>query len=63
MGSQGLLDEIMYSHIKVLCLFQHVCCFLKGLCHNGVQHSIGGGDGIRGPHHAELKFIARKGKG
>ena len=63
MGGQSLLYEIMYSHIKVICLLQYVCRFLKGFCHDGVQHGIGRSDGIRGTHHAELEFITGKGKG
>ena len=49
--------------LKIFRLLQLICRLLEGFSHNGVQHHIGRGHGIRGPYHTELKLVARKGKG
>ena len=63
MLSQILLNQVVYSHLKVVCLLQHVAGLCKRLCHDGVQYDVRSRDGILGAYHTELKLVAGEGKG
>ena len=62
-GGNSLLDQVMERGIKVCGLLQLVCIPAQDLCHSGVQHDVGAGNGVAGPQHPEFKLIAGKGKG
>ena len=62
LGKQ-LFDQVMDRCGEVIGGLQDIRRFLKGLCHNGIQHHIGGGNGVGGAHHTEFKFIVGKCKG
>ena len=59
----GALDQIVQGRTQVGGALQLVCKQPQGLGHGGIQHDVGAGDGIAGAQHAELEFIAGKGKG
>ena len=62
MLGQILLNQVMYSHLKVVCLLQYVTGLRERLCHDGVQHDVRSRDGVLGAYHTELKLVAGKRK-
>ena len=57
------MQQLLEGGLEVICLFQNVGELAQLLGHNGVQHHIGAGDGLRGAQHTELELIAGEGKG
>ena len=62
MLSQVLLDQIMYCNIEVVCLLQKICCLTESLCYDGIQSSVGAGDGVCTTYHTELELITGESK-
>ena len=63
MFCQIFLNQIMNSHIKVLCLFQHIGSLTESFCHNGIQCCIRAGNGVIRTYHTEFKLIPCKSEG
>ena len=62
-GGEGVVQQLLEGGLEVICLFQNVGELAQLLGHDGVQHHIGAGDGLRGAQHTELELIAGKGQG
>ena len=56
-------DQLVQILLELYAVLQPVCILPKHVCHNGVQHRVGAGNGLGGAKHPEFKFIAGKGKG
>ena len=63
MGGEGVVQQGLQRGLEVVGLFQNVGELAQLLGHDGVQHHIGAGDGLRGAQHTELEFVTGKGQG
>ena len=62
-GGEGVVQQGLQRGLEVVGLFQNVGELAQLLGHNGVQHHIRAGDGLRGAQHTELEFVTGKGQG
>ena len=53
-----LLDQIMYSDIKIFCCFKTIACITEYFCCNGIQNYVALRNGITGTDHTELEFVS-----
>ena len=57
------MQQGLEGGLEVICPFQNVGELAQLLGHNGVQHHIRAGDGLRGAQHTGLEFVTGKGQG
>ena len=61
-GGKRLLQQLLQGGLEVLRLLQPVGELAQLLSHDGVEHHVGAGDGLRGAQHTELELVAGEGQ-